>query len=532
MKKKKISLRPEPEEETGIPTLSRWLRATCGGVYAAAVASSGQTADSSPQPTAHGFGQPDTSMATLIRLTPASLRALLVDVLPRVSAAVAGMSACAPASQNPPLASSCGVLPVLPLPLAPTNPIDLITTISQAQPSLAPLGAAAAPAAPPTTRACCLNGHEMSKLFRRLPSYYASATCDQCDLRALEIVCPHFFHCSVCQYDLCHNCTRSSTSQTPFASAKLTSRPLVAHSLRLLEGFCALRQHGAAAGPPAAFGAWAAQSTLGITQLAPMLALVARRIGLSAAEVSLAVPIPTHTQWAWLEGTAQDVRVTPTAPELAPAPALASAVELPPASSAPGIVSVTCLSASDPAHADEVKTREEQRALFTAAVRRDLYAVLLQPTAPHAPGGTGTLGAALLGAISPTSGNAPGAMPDTFAYVDAAVAANPPAGFVKMEDEVLLASLQQLGETSPTAIAVTKAFEAYLARKALEWSTDTVRQLSVDFLTAFAVELTPRLDINHRMRSVKLSAEEVHTLSMPPFSAFVDQGVLRTFQTM
>ena len=35
--------------------------------------------------------------------------------------------------------------------------------------------------------------------------------------------------------------------------------------------------------------------------------------------------------------------------------------------------------------------------------------------------------------------------------------------------------------------------------------------------------------INHRIRSMKLTREDVAALASPPFSAFVDQTVLRTF---
>ena len=56
-------------------------------------------------------------------------------------------------------------------------------------------------------------------------------------------------------------------------------------------------------------------------------------------------------------------------------------------------------------------------------------------------------------------------------------------------------------------------------------------RLSVEFLTCFGAELTPRLDVHHRIRSTRLSDAEVATLRAPPFSPYVDQNVIVRFQS-
>merc|ERR1712167_494479 len=44
------------------------------------------------------------------------------------------------------------------------------------------------------------------------------------------------------------------------------------------------------------------------------------------------------------------------------------------------------------------------------------------------------------------------------------------------------------------------------------------------------LELTPRLDVHHRIRSTKLTDEEMAVLTSPPYSHFVDQALLERFQ--
>ena len=44
------------------------------------------------------------------------------------------------------------------------------------------------------------------------------------------------------------------------------------------------------------------------------------------------------------------------------------------------------------------------------------------------------------------------------------------------------------------------------------------------------LELTPRLDVHHRIRSTKLTDEEMAVLTSPPYSHFVDQALLERYQ--
>jgi len=244
------------------------------------------------------------------------------------------------------------------------------------------------------------------------------------------------------------------------------------------------------------------------------------------------------TEWPWLLAAGVPVPTVVlgvAAPAIAPGiapvgpPAVPTVVPAPPLTD----MGVTCMRPTDPAFAAEVAQRAPQEVLFTPAVRRDLYAIFLNPGAPGTAAGAAapTFGIALLGKPSVAGGAL-----DTFAYVDRAAAETYTAGhlgFTLFDDKVLLDSLQQIGTTSPAGLAATIALEAYLAATAkASWSTDTVRSLSVEFLTAFGVEMTPRLDVNHRVRATKLSPDDVRTLSTPPFNAFVDQSTLRTFQAM
>ena len=211
-----------------------------------------------------------------------------------------------------------------------------------------------------------------------------------------------------------------------------------------------------------------------------------------------------------------------------PASRTATAPSAPAESSMGVVLGITIRSVHDPAYAAAVTERSAQTPLFSPAVRRDLYAIVLNPSAPGAPAADPSgYGVALIGKPSVLGGAL-----DTLAYVDRAALPALLSEWTLFEDSVLLESLQQIGLTTAPALATTLAFEQYLAATArAAWTTDTVQRLSCEFLVAFAVEMTPRLDINHRVRSCKLSAADVATLSTAPFASFVDQGMLRTFQT-
>lgn len=176
--------------------------------------------------------------------------------------------------------------------------------------------------------------------------------------------------------------------------------------------------------------------------------------------------------------------------------------------------------------AAELAERQQMASLFTAAVRRDAYRFLASPNDPNE-GVKQSLGAALLGKKS-------GENLDTFAFVDRSslsTAHSLPDGWRLLDDVTLINAVDHLGELSELAVTVTRAFEHYLASKVKCWGEGQVRGLSIEFLVAFGRELTIRLDAMHRIRSTKLSDEELRTLSLAPFAKFVDQDVMRRYQS-
>lgn len=202
---------------------------------------------------------------------------------------------------------------------------------------------------------------------------------------------------------------------------------------------------------------------------------------------------------------------------------------------------VTACLSPDPAG---LAARKAQAPLFVGAVLRDAYRFMTNPDAPSTqpttrapPPATPTaparhFGAALLGKASACGGVASSL--DTFAFVDrAALSADGaplPGGYRVLDDATLLSALDHLGVPEPLPLAVTNAFELYLARKAAAWTEVDVRAFSMEFLVAFGRELTPRLDAHHRVRSCKLTPEELRRLSTPPFNVGVDARVLYRYQ--
>ena len=85
----------------------------------------------------------------------------------------------------------------------------------------------------------------------------------------------------------------------------------------------------------------------------------------------------------------------------------------------------------------------------------------------------------------------------------------PPAGFSVAADQTMLDALGKFGALEPHTMAVTVAFESFLSKLVASWRPHDVSRLSVNFLIAFGAELTRRLDVHHRIRSTKLSAQEL-----------------------
>merc|ERR1719456_1392466 len=198
----------------------------------------------------------------------------------------------------------------------------------------------------------------------------------------------------------------------------------------------------------------------------------------------------------------------------------------------------------------EMADRQKQTVLFTAATRRDIYAVLLNPADPHVipsnPSAAATAATAkgqvpyevaLVARASshsssqqvPVDPSSPSSGLDTFAFVDRS-ASQLPDGWLALEDDLLLAAVRHMGEASPLSLGATKAFEAFLAEKARAWGPQQVARLSIDFVVAFGNELTPRLDIHHRIASNRLSGGTLARLSSAPYCNFIDQGFLHSFQ--
>lgn len=87
-----------------------------------------------------------------------------------------------------------------------------------------------------------------------------------------------------------------------------------------------------------------------------------------------------------------------------------------------------------------------------------------------------------------------------------------------------------MGKTDPQSYALLAAFESFLALVAKRWDLSQSATLSVEFLVAFGAELTPRLDVNTRIRTSKLSPAELATLRSPTYLPYIDQNALEMFQ--
>ena len=181
-----------------------------------------------------------------------------------------------------------------------------------------------------------------------------------------------------------------------------------------------------------------------------------------------------------------------------------------------------------------------QKHLFTPAVRRALYNVMINPrrpgTANLAPSQAAVEAAAqnrvpfevaLYAAESPTGD---GRGPATHYKFATHGGAAPPAGFAPTDERSMFEWIAQIGDPSPDGVAITEAFEGWLLDTARSWSDEDAALLPVEFLIAFGRELTTRLDISHRIRSTKLDAESLATLTTPPFGRYVDPEVVRAFQ--
>jgi hypothetical protein len=87
-----------------------------------------------------------------------------------------------------------------------------------------------------------------------------------------------------------------------------------------------------------------------------------------------------------------------------------------------------------------------------------------------------------------------------------------------------------MGEITANALALLKAFEKYIETKVKKWTGVDVANLSVEFILCFGRELTPKFDINHRLRTRQCSPEEQQLLHSPPYAHFVSSEIVKRYQ--
>jgi len=185
-----------------------------------------------------------------------------------------------------------------------------------------------------------------------------------------------------------------------------------------------------------------------------------------------------------------------------------------------------------PIPAAELEERRSQVTNFTPTVRRDIFNVLLNPYHPYEPVASSTAAA-----------NADGEVAfEVSLWVKLATVEHPACcafrtraagtlfGYKIASEQQMINSIGMIGKADEQGYALTTAFESFVSAAAKGWEPQQTSHLSVEFLVAFGRELGRRLDITHRIRSSKLSADELNTLKTPPFSTFVNQWELQMFQ--
>jgi hypothetical protein len=202
---------------------------------------------------------------------------------------------------------------------------------------------------------------------------------------------------------------------------------------------------------------------------------------------------------------------------------------------------------------EEFGIRKRDLPMFTPAVRADIYKVLRSPSDPDdgapAPSTSEITSAAstqanlfsalLLGKNRKTNylSEEEDATWGTYAFCDRSLyfemkeIGHPQLEqYSALDDKEMLEAIAIMGKLTPKALAITKAFEAYLSQTAWTWGDREACGFAVEFLIAFGNELSSRLDINHRIRSTKLTDEEIEILSKEPFCNHVDREAMQCFQ--
>lgn len=172
--------------------------------------------------------------------------------------------------------------------------------------------------------------------------------------------------------------------------------------------------------------------------------------------------------------------------------------------------------------AAEVAQREKEVPMWTHNVHRDIYNILLNPYLLN-PKYKGDLDA---GAVLVAK------QMNCFAFIDKASlkGVTLSAEWTILSDELMLNAIDHMGEITANALAVLKAFEKYIETKVKKWTGVDVTNLSVEFLFCFGRELTPKFDINHRLRTRQCTAEEQQLLQSAPYAQFVSSEIVKRYQ--
>ena len=182
----------------------------------------------------------------------------------------------------------------------------------------------------------------------------------------------------------------------------------------------------------------------------------------------------------------------------------------------------TCSVNATTPDAAEVAQREKEVPMWTPNVHRDIYNILLNPYLLNAKyKGDPDAGAVLVAKQM-----------NCFAFIDKASlkGLTLSAEWTVLSDQLMLNAIDHMGEITANALAVLKAFEKYLETKVKKWTGVDVANMSMEFIFCFGRELTPKFDINHRLRTRQCSPEEQLLLQSAPYAQFVNSEIVKRYQ--
>jgi len=178
-----------------------------------------------------------------------------------------------------------------------------------------------------------------------------------------------------------------------------------------------------------------------------------------------------------------------------------------------------------------ISQREKEFPMWCASVRRDIYNMLLHPHMLNSNIKPDAENRAVLIAKKPPGSH--DSQINMFVFIDneCLKGLTLPAEWSILSDELLINAIDHMGELSAFPLAILKAFEKYLEYKIKKWTCADVDKLSIQFLLCFGRELYPRLDINNRMRSRELTAEERLVINSEPYAQFRNAEVITKYQS-